>query len=129
MGESLAKKQQRNPRHSRERPCWTVRFRDSRQDGYAKTIWQKGRIVKQEAEKNEAPLQTRPRLGQLVGLVVLEGQPAEVQRPGDEAEHLLVANLYLYMPITPDPLGDGREQLLDVLLIGGRLHHAAPGFW
>jgi hypothetical protein len=28
--------------------------------------------------------------------------------------------------LTPDPAGDGREQLLDALLLGSRLHHADP---
>jgi hypothetical protein len=28
--------------------------------------------------------------------------------------------------VAPDPAGDGREQLLDLLLLGGRLDHAPP---
>jgi hypothetical protein len=30
------------------------------------------------------------------------------------------------VPVTTDPLGDGREQLLDTLPLGGRLDHADP---
>jgi hypothetical protein len=60
--------------------------------------------------------------GQPVGPIVLEHQPAAAQHPGDEAERLLVADLDV--PVTPDPSGDGREQLLDVLLLGGRPYHA-----
>src|SRR5262245_6255913 len=45
--------------------------------------------------------------------VMSEGQPAVVQRPGDEAEHLLVANLDV--AVTSDPAGDNRRRLRTVI--------------
>src|SRR5215471_2569976 len=92
MGDSLAKKQQCNPRDSRERPCWTVRFRDSRQDGYAKTIWQKGRTVKQKAEKTELrqcnltfdpPIQLSKARRDAIGHEDVDFKPGIVQQGGE----------------------------------------------
>src|SRR4051794_11289953 len=69
----------------------------------------------------QALFKSRQRLRECPWPVVLEGQPAVVERPGHEAEALLVADLDV--PV-PHPLGHGREQLLDAGLLGGRLHHA-----
>jgi len=63
-------------------------------------------------------LQSRHRLGQRFGLVVLKNQPAVVERPDYEAKSILIANFD--MTVALDPLGDGRECLLDGgLLFGG----------
>jgi hypothetical protein len=71
-------------------------------------------------------LQRGQRLGQRVRPVILEGQPAVVQRPHHKTEALLVTDLDVP---APHPLGQGWEQLVDAGLLGGWLDQAgAAGF-
>src|SRR5215469_3861536 len=54
-------------------------------------------------------LQSAQRIGKRFGLVILEHQPARVQRSHEEAETFLVTNLDV--PVAFHELGDGRELL------------------
>src|SRR5262249_24821705 len=61
---------------------------------------------------HESFLQSAQRIGQRVGLAILEHQSARVQRSHEEAETFLVTNLDV--PVAFHELGDGRELLGNV---------------
>jgi hypothetical protein len=75
----------------------------------------------------EPGLQDGHRLGQSVGPVVLEVEPAVTDRPDDEPEVLLVADLDI--TAAPDIPGDKRKQRFDLRLGGTRLDHVGPLFF